>query len=69
MRKISKKGLYFGGNFEKGDKIRKLDILNIRPANKFTSFDIKNLVGLKLKKKVKKFQALEKKIFYNDKRK
>ncbi len=51
MRKISKKGLYFGGNFEKGDKIKKTDILNIRPANKFTSFDIKNFDGLKLKKK------------------
>ena len=63
MRKISKKGLYFARNFLKGKTISRQDILNIRPANKFTSFDIKSLIGLKLKKKVKKLQALDKKFF------
>ena len=64
MLKISKKGLYFSRKLDQFSKISRKDLLNIRPANSFTSFDLSNFVGKKLKKKVSKYMPLKKNLFY-----
>jgi N,N'-diacetyllegionaminate synthase len=63
MLNISKKGLYFAENLNSGTKITRKHILNIRPANSLTSFDIKKFVGKKLTKNVLKFKPLNKSCF------
>jgi|TARA_B100001063_G_C16751392_1_gene550473 sialic acid synthase SpsE len=63
MLNISKKGLYFAENLNSGTKLTRKHILNIRPANSLTSFDIKKFVGKKLKKNVLKFKPLNKRCF------
>ena len=64
MLKISKKGLYYSENLKSGVKITRKNILNIRPENKYTSFDLNQVLGKKLKKNVLKFQSLNKNQFY-----
>ena len=64
MLKISKKGLYFSRKLDQFSKITRKDLLNIRPANSYTSFDLSNFVGKKLKKKVSKYMPLKKNLFY-----
>lgn len=62
MLKISKKGLYFARNIEAQKCLRRKDILNIRPSNSLTSFDIKEIIGKRLKKRVFKYMSINKKI-------
>ena len=63
MLKISKKGLYFAKNIKARECLERKDILNIRPSNSLTSFDIKKIIGKRLKKRVLKYMPINKKLF------
>ena len=61
-KKISRKSLYFSKNLSKGHKLKKNDFITLRPAKGLDPFHIKKLINKKLKKNVKKFQIVQKKV-------
>lgn len=61
-KKISRKSLYFSKNLSKGHKLKKNDFITLRPSKGLDPFYIKKLINKKLKKNVKKFQIVQKKV-------
>ena len=58
-----RKGLVYKSNFPANHKIRSCDINFARPYRDFSSNDINKIIGLRLKKKVKKFYLIKKNDF------
>ena len=54
MLKISRKSFYYKKNFKKGEKIKKQDLLLLRPNKGILPSEIKNILHKKLKKNVLK---------------
>lgn len=62
-KKLFRKGLYYSSDLRKGSKLNIADILFARPETNFKVNDYKKLLGLKLKRNVRKYNSIEKKDF------
>lgn len=60
-KKVVRKGVYFLRDINKNKKIKISDIGVLRPENSFSPFDVKELIGKKVKKQFKKFNSVNKK--------
>ncbi|MGL3827323.1 N-acetylneuraminate synthase family protein [Candidatus Pelagibacter communis] len=65
MLKISKKGLYYNDNFQAGKKIKRNDLISLRPFTGLKVSDYRKIVNKTLKNKVKKQQKVKMKHFCN----
>lgn len=65
LSKISKKGLYFSKNLKAGHQIKIEDIIAMRPKkNTVSPLDFKKILGKTIKRDIKIFDPLHKKLFY-----
>ena len=63
MSKISKKSLYFKNDIKKNSKIRKSDLISLRPGIGISPFFTNSFVGRRLKKDIKKNQVVKRDLF------
>ena len=59
MLKISRKSFYYKQNFKKGEKIKKKDLLLLRPNKGILPNEIQNILHKKLKKNVLKLSPVK----------
>ena len=63
MSKISKKSLYFNNDKKRNSKIRKSDLISLRPGIGISPFFTNSFVGRRLKKDIKKNQVVKRDLF------